>query len=231
MYRRYGLLIALSAIVVTATVHAKWTSFLPYPQLPFTVRWVDEGHALIEPIAGVTPTRLRAGDRLDLAAQSRATRIALAGSELVFLPASARYPLVLERGAGRVRVTVHAVNGNSGGLANRGDWTRFCSVTLYAAMALLALICLIGFSQATQIGLYVMAESIAGSSIRPGARAMARTFRAHLRGRGRVHQSPLIGGVSLLGAEVATTFVFFIPAWNAFAAGIAHGWLHVAGMP
>jgi hypothetical protein len=55
MHRRYGLLILLSAIVVAATAYAEWTSFVPYPQLPFKVSWVDAGHALIEPIAGVTP--------------------------------------------------------------------------------------------------------------------------------------------------------------------------------
>ena len=48
---------------------------------------------------------------------------------------------------------------------------------------------------------------------------------------GRVHPSLRIGGVSLLGAEVATALVFFNPPWNAFPAGIAHAWRHVAGMP
>ena len=119
MHRRYGLLILLSAIVVAATVYGSWGSFQPRPQLPFTVRWVDAHQALIEPIPGMTPASLRAGDRLDLTAQSRATRIALVVDTL---PASAGYPLVIERGAAQLRVTVHAVNINSGGPANWADW-------------------------------------------------------------------------------------------------------------
>ena len=139
MHRRYGLLILLSAIVVAACVYGGWGSFQPGPQLPFTVRWVDAGHARIEPIPGLTPASLHAGDRLDLTAQSRATRIALVGSDAVKLPASARYPLVIERGAAHVRVTVQATNGNSGGLANWNDWLIVYTVVLYASIALLAL--------------------------------------------------------------------------------------------
>jgi hypothetical protein len=139
MHRRYGLLILLSAIVVAACVYGGWGSFQPGPQLPFTVRWVDAGHARIEPIPGLTPASLHAGDRLDLTAQSRATRIALVGSEAVKLPASAHYPLVIERGAAHVRVTVQATNGNSGGLANWNDWLIVYTVVLYASIALLAL--------------------------------------------------------------------------------------------
>ena len=139
MHRRYGLLILLSAIVVAACVYGGWGSFQPGPQLPFTVRWVDAAHARIEPIPGLTPASLHAGDRLDLTAQSRATRIALVGSDAVKLPASARYPLVIERGAAHVRVTVQATNGNSGGLANWNDWLIVYTVVLYASIALLAL--------------------------------------------------------------------------------------------
>ncbi len=139
MHRRYGLLILLSAIVVAATVYAGWGSFQPSPQLPVTVRWVDAHHALIEPIPGMTPASLHAGDRLDLTAQSRATRIALVGSEVINLPASARYPLVVERGAAHVRVTVNAINGSSGGLPHWDDWLILYAVVLYASIALLAL--------------------------------------------------------------------------------------------
>ena len=211
MHRRYGLLILLSAIVVAATVYASWGQFQPLPQLPFTVRWADAGHALIEPIPGLTPARLHAGDRLDLAAQSLATRIALVGSEKVNLPASTGYPLVIGRGATHVRVTAHTVDSNSGGLVNWNDWLTVYSTALYAAIALLALwrghgraawslafwamaqtplafaftsipssdnrsalfalLGYLGFSLAARVGFYGMAESIAGSAIRSGARA------------------------------------------------------------
>ena len=213
MHRRYGLLILLSAIVVAATGYVSWGTFQPTPQLPFTVRWADAGNALIEPIPGMTPASLHAGDRLDLTAQSRATRIALVGSETVALPASARYPLVIERGAVPVRVTVHTVDGNSGGLVNWDEWLNVYSTALSAALALLALwrghdraawglafwamaetplafafasattlssdvriallalLGYLGFSLAARVGFYGMAESVAGSAIRSGARA------------------------------------------------------------
>ena len=137
MHRRYGLLILLSAIVMAAIVYGSWGSFQPKPQLPFTVRWLGAHHGLIEPIPGMTPAGLHSGDRLDVTAQSRATRIALASGWA--LPASARYPLVIERGAARVRVTVQAINVNSGRLANWNDWLILYTVALYASIALLAL--------------------------------------------------------------------------------------------
>lgn len=48
---------------------------------------------------------------------------------------------------------------------------------------------------------------------------------------GRVHRALRIGGASLLSAEIATAIVFFNPAWNAFATGIAGAWRHFVGMP
>lgn len=118
MHRRYGWLVLLSAVVVAASVYAGWVNFQPAPQLPFTVRWVDAQHARIEPIPGLTPASLRAGDGLALGAQPRATRIALVTSEQTNLPSSASYPLVIQQGAAQVTVSVHAVNGNIGALSN-----------------------------------------------------------------------------------------------------------------
>jgi hypothetical protein len=103
------------------------------------VRWVDARHALIEPIPGMTPASLHAGDRLDLTAQSRATRIALVGSESILLPGSARYPLMIERGSGQVRVVVHTVDINNGGFANWNDWLSVYGTVLYTFITLLAL--------------------------------------------------------------------------------------------
>jgi hypothetical protein len=48
---------------------------------------------------------------------------------------------------------------------------------------------------------------------------------------GRVHRTLLIGGVSLLGAEVVTAFLFFNPTWNALATNIVHAWAYTGGMP
>ena len=116
MHRRYGLLVLLSVVVVAASVYAGWMVFQPTPQLPFTVRWADARQVRIEPIPGLTPAALHAGDRLDLAAQSRATRIALVASENTFLPATASYALRIQRGAAQISVRVGAVDGNTGTL-------------------------------------------------------------------------------------------------------------------
>jgi len=236
MHRRYGLLILLSAIVVAATVYGSWGSFQPRPQLPFTVRWVDAHQALIEPIAGMTPAGLHSGDRLDLTAQSRATRIALVADGWA-LSASARYPLVIERGAAQLRVTMHAVDRLSGGFANWNDWLIIYSVVLYASIALLALwwghdraawgmafwamtvplafailgtspgdnrialLALLGYFGlilAARIGFYVMAESSAGSAIRPGRRAWWRGLFALILGAAMV--ATLGGPIAVVAA-------------------------------
>ncbi|MHB1283211.1 MAG: hypothetical protein ACYCZI_04950, partial [Metallibacterium scheffleri] len=139
MHRRYGVLVLLSAVVLVATAYAGWMSFQPTPQLPFTVHWVDAQRARIEPIPGLTPAALHAGDVLDLAAQSPATRIALVVSERANLPSAASYPLLIQRGAAQLRVRVATVNGNSGALSNWAAWITLANTVLYAGIALLAL--------------------------------------------------------------------------------------------
>lgn len=42
--------------------------------------------------------------------------------------------------------------------------------------------------------------------------------------RGRIHPALLAGGLSLLGAEFLTAFLYFNPAWRAMAGGVAHAW-------
>ena len=139
MHRRYGLLILLSAIVVAATVYGCWGSFQRRPHLPFTVRWVGAHHARIEPLPGLTSASLHSGDRLDLTAQPRATRIALVGNDLISPPASARYPLLIERGAAQLRATVQAINGHRSDSAYWFAWITLCLLAMYASIALLAL--------------------------------------------------------------------------------------------
>lgn len=139
MHRRYGVLLLLSAVLLAATGYAGWSAFQPGPQLPFTVRWVDAQHARIAPIPGLTPPVLHAGDRLDLAAQSPATRIALVTSEAANLPSSASYLLVIQRGAAQVRVSVGTVDGYRGALASWVDWVTLYWLILFAGIALLAL--------------------------------------------------------------------------------------------
>ncbi len=49
--------------------------------------------------------------------------------------------------------------------------------------------------------------------------------------RRRVHPVLLVGGISLLGAELLTAFVYFDPAWQALAARLVHAWRYTGGMP
>lgn len=139
MHRRYGWSVLLSVAVVVASAYAGWGMFQPTPQLPFTVRWVDAQNARIEPIPGLTPAGLHAGDGLALSAQPRSTRIALVTSQLSNLPASASYPLVIGQGTAQVADSVQAVNGNIGALSSWVDWLRLYGVILLAGIALLAL--------------------------------------------------------------------------------------------
>ena len=49
--------------------------------------------------------------------------------------------------------------------------------------------------------------------------------------RGRVHRALLIGGTSLVGAEVLVAFANFNPGWTAVATRIVHAWGYTGGMP
>ncbi len=49
--------------------------------------------------------------------------------------------------------------------------------------------------------------------------------------RGRIHRALLIGGSSLIGAELLTAFIYFNPEWNLIATSIVHAWGYTGGMP
>ena len=175
MHRRHGLLVLLSAVLVAASVYAVWMQFQPDPQLPFTVGWANARQVRIEPIPGLTPATLHAGDRLDLAAQSRATRIALVASESTILPATASYALRIQRGAAQISVRVGAVDGNIGALASWADWLSVYSLILIAGIALLAL--WRGHDRAAWgMALWAMAQTplaFASASLTPGSNGLA----------------------------------------------------------
>ena len=197
MHRRYGWLVLFTIVAVVASVYAGWARFQPAPQLPFTVRWVDAHSALIEPNPGLTPPTVHAGDRLLLAAQSRATRIALVFSEQSNLPSSASYPLVIGRGAAQVHVTVPAVDGNRGALASWVDWLGLYEVILFAVIVLLAL--WRGHDRAAMgIALWAIAAT-------PLAFASA-VFTWHSNGMA------LLGGLSYLGFALLGRIGFYVMA-------------------
>lgn len=47
----------------------------------------------------------------------------------------------------------------------------------------------------------------------------------------KVHPALLIGGTSLIGAELLTAFAYFNPTWSAIATSIVHAWGYTGGMP
>jgi hypothetical protein len=49
--------------------------------------------------------------------------------------------------------------------------------------------------------------------------------------RSRIHPALLVGGLSLMGAELLTAFLFFSPTWNALATHLVHLWGYTGGMP
>lgn len=46
----------------------------------------------------------------------------------------------------------------------------------------------------------------------------------------RIHPALLAGGLSLIGAELGTAWLFFSPAWNAMAMSLVHAWGHAVGL-
>ena len=140
MHRRFGLLILLTVVVVLAVTYAGIRTFNP-SGLPFSVDFVDAHTAVIEPIPGIgLPNALQPGDRVDLAATPRATRIAL-GRFAQFqdsLPISGTYEFVIRRGQANVDVPVANVNTSAGTDAQWSEWAFFFFVVLLGGMALLA---------------------------------------------------------------------------------------------
>ena len=49
--------------------------------------------------------------------------------------------------------------------------------------------------------------------------------------RHKLHPALLVGGTSLVGAELLTAFAYFNPTWIAMATGIVHAWGYTGGMP
>ncbi len=147
---------------------------------------------------GPHPPTVHAGDRLLLAAQSRATRIALVLSELSSLPSSASYPLVIRHGSMPVRVTVPAVDGNRGALASWADWLTLYNVILFAVIALLAL--WRGHDRAA------MGIALWGIAAAPLAFASALFFA--LRGNGMA----LFGGLGFWGFSLLGRLGFYVMA-------------------
>ena len=110
MQRRYGFLILLSALLVTAAVYNAGALFFT-ARLPMNVQLVDGHTAAISPLPGTSlPAPLKAGDLIDLGALNTPARAAmdihLNGRTL---PLGHTYELVVHRNGGLFRVPVTTI--------------------------------------------------------------------------------------------------------------------------
>lgn len=134
MRHRRGLSILLSAIIVLTGGYSFFGIFHS-PQLPFFIHLLDAHTAVIGPAQGIPfPNDLRPGDLIDLAAQTRPTRVAIDSPlNLAGLPPGSTYPLVIRRGHSRVTVEITSARGNL-----EGAWAAFCTDGLIGVIGLLA---------------------------------------------------------------------------------------------
>ena len=141
MHRRYGVLILLTVAVVLAVTYAGVRIFQP-SGMPFSVNVVNSHTAVIVPIPGIPlPKAIEPGDRVDLAATPRSTRIAI--SRFVQfddnLPVGRTYEFAIRRGQANVMVPVTTVDTSTSTGAQWSEWAYLCFVVLLGGIALLAL--------------------------------------------------------------------------------------------
>ena len=145
MPHRYGLRLALTLFVVICVGYLGYMAFAGIVGgLPFGVRIIDPQTLVIEPLAGRSlPGELRAGDRIDLAASPRATRIALAVTHFsdFYVPPGHTYALALRRDRGLVMVPVTSVKriNPDPGAARLDAWMLLSDPILLGVIGLIAL--------------------------------------------------------------------------------------------
>jgi len=139
MSRRYGLLILLTVFVVLACVYSGFRIFQP-SGLPFSFNVVDAHTGVIETHPGIPlPKAFKAGDQIDLAAQPRSTRIAIAMKLVRNLPLAWTYTFDIRRGGTVVTVPVKSVAINTTIGMRWSEWAFSGFIVLLGGIALLAL--------------------------------------------------------------------------------------------
>ena len=145
MHRRTGLLVIVTALVVAA---GSYDAYMAFHQsgLPFSFRIVDANTAVIEPILGTSlPPAVRPGDRIDLAASSPLTRLAIirAAQFENSVPAGRSYDFVVRRGGDRVTIPVTSIATREintvAGMMGADEWALLWVFALFSGIALLAL--------------------------------------------------------------------------------------------
>ena len=141
MYRRYGLLILITAIIVLSSAYFGIMAFHA-SGLPLGVRVVDARTGVIVPVPGVPlPRGLHAGDRLDLAAQPRSVRMAIAqlnSSGQPFLLGKV-YSVAIRRGPTAAAVSVRSINLETAAGQGEQAWLEVFESLFCGAIALAAL--------------------------------------------------------------------------------------------
>ena len=144
MQRHYTLMSLLTAFIVVTAAFGGYMNFKT-SGFPMAVAMVDAHTAVIEPIEGIPmPAGIQAGDRIDLTAQSLATRIAIAIDVNVVslegnLPQGKTYDLAIERADAVVTVPVTTVYLSAASGFRFIQWINFISIVLIAGIALLTL--------------------------------------------------------------------------------------------
>ncbi len=140
MPRRYGLLIAVTAIIVLSSAYFGFMAFNA-SGLPFAVQVLGARTGVIVPLSGLAlPEGLHAGERFDLAAQPRSTRIAIAqlNPNGQLLPSGKEYAFAIHHGLTAATVSVRATSLEaSAGQAEQG-WLELFEALLTGAIALAA---------------------------------------------------------------------------------------------
>jgi hypothetical protein len=140
MHRRYGLLILLTAIIVLAAAYFGFMAF-DASGLPFSVRIEDARTGVIAPLSGLAlPEGLHAGERFDLGAQPRATRIAIAelNPNGQLLPSGKVYGFTIHHDLTAAAVSVRATSLEASAGQAEQRWLELFEALLTGAIALAA---------------------------------------------------------------------------------------------
>ncbi len=140
MHRRYGLLILVTAVVVSSSAYFGFMAFNA-AGLPLGVRVIGAHTGVIVPVRGLPlPDGLRANDRLDLAAQPRRTRIAIAqlnSNGQQFVPGKV-YDFAIRAGSTVVAVPVRSIDLEAVASQRAEGWLELFESLFSSAIALIA---------------------------------------------------------------------------------------------
>ncbi len=140
MHRRYGVSILLTALIVLAAGYLSVMAF-HVSGLPLAVRVEDARTGALVPVPSLAlPPGLDAGERIDLAEQPPATRIAIAQlhSSGQLLPLGQQYTFVIRRDAARISIPVRSTSWNAAPDLGFVAWLRIFEGLFSGAIALAA---------------------------------------------------------------------------------------------